>query len=133
MDKMKTIAVNAAVIAVIAIALLWGNTRYRQQEQFSQGEKALASGDYIAAIGGFEMAIHMYSPFSSLVEKSAERLWSIGENMERKGDLRRALISYRALRSSFYAIRGLSQPGGAWIARCDERIAGLVRQQQPAN
>ena len=75
MDRMKTIAVNAAVIAVISLLLLWGNTRYRQQSQYNLGEKALAAGDYISAIGGFEMAIHMYTPFSSLVEKSAERLW----------------------------------------------------------
>jgi hypothetical protein len=133
MERMKTIAINAAVVAVIALALLWGNTRYRQQQQFTLGEKALATRDYIGAIGGFEMAIHMHAPFSSLEEKSAQRLWAIGEELERKGDPRRALIAYRALRSSFYAIRGLSQPGSGWIVRCDERIAQLVRQIPPAS
>jgi hypothetical protein len=132
MDRFKTIAVNAAVIAVISLLLFWGNTRYRQQAQYELGVKALAAGDYIGAIGGFEMAIHMYTPFSSLVGESAQQLWHIGEELERQGDLRRALIAYRALRSSFYAVHGLTQPGADWIARCDERVAQLVWKLPPA-
>ena len=62
MEKAKTIAVNIAVITVIAITLLWGNTLYRQHVQFGKGEKALAAGDAMAAIAGFESAIHMYTP-----------------------------------------------------------------------
>jgi hypothetical protein len=126
MDRFKTIAVNVAVIAAISLLLLWGNTRYRQQSQYYLGERAMATGDYIAAIGGFEMAIHMYTPFSSLVGKSAQHLWNIGEELEQKGDLRRALVAYRALRSSFYAVHGLTRPGADWISRCDDRIAQLV-------
>ena len=132
MDRFKTIAVNAAVIAAVSLLLLWGNTRYRQQSQYDLGMKNLAAGDYIGAIGGFEMAIHMYTPFSSLVEKSAEQLWNIGEDLEKKGDLQRAVIAYRALRSSFYAVHGLTQPGADWIARCDEKIAQLVWRLPPA-
>lgn len=132
MDRLKTVAVNAAVVAAASLLLLWGNTCYRQHAQYNLGEKALAAGDYIGAIGGFEMAIHMYTPFSATVGRSAQQLWNIGEELEQKRDLRRALIAYRALRSSYYAVRGLSRPGTEWILRCDERIARLVQQMPQA-
>ena len=129
MEKAKTIAINIAAIAVLAIMLIWGNTWYRQWSQFNRGEKALAAGDYIAAIADYESAIHMYTPGSPLVERSAERLWGIAEGFERSGDLERALIAFRSLRSSFYAARGLYTPGKEWIARCDTKIDALVQIQ----
>jgi hypothetical protein len=64
------------------------------------------------------------------VERSAERLWGLGEALERKSDPTRALVAYRSLRSSFYAVRGLNSPGTTWIARCDDKIAALVKLQK---
>lgn len=129
MDKLKTIAINGVVIAVIAVLLIWGNTWHRQRTQFQRGEAALNAGDYITAIAGYESAIHMYTPGSSLVERAAKQLWTIGQASERAGDPTRALIAYRSLRSSFYAVRGLRTPGMGWIAMCDDKIALLVRAQ----
>ncbi len=127
MEKAKTIAVNMVVIAVIALLIIWGDTWYRQWRQLNKGEHALAANDVISAIAGYEAAIHMYTPGSPLVERAAARLWEIGRRCEASGDLERALIAYRALRSSFYAVRGLSQPGSEWIARCDAKIDELVK------
>lgn len=129
MDMFKTIAVNVLVIAVAAVLLIWGNTWQRQRTQFIRGETALAARDYIAAIAGYEAAIHMYTPGSSLVQEAAVKLWAIGEGLERAGDPTRALIAYRSLRSSFFAAQGLTTPGSEWIARCDDRIATLVKAQ----
>ena len=128
MERAKTIAVNIAVTAVIALGLIWGNTLYRQHTQFDKGEMALAAGDYITAIAGYESSIHMYTPGSGVVERAAEKLWSIGEHFEQTGDLDKALIAYRSLRSSFYAVRGVTAPGKEWISRCEARIAQLVQQ-----
>ncbi len=130
MEKLKTIAVNVATVALISLALIWGNTLYRQHVQFDKGEKGWAAGDFNAAVAGYESAIHMYTPGSSLVERSAKRLWELGEMAEQKGDLPRALIAYRSLRSSFYAVAGLYAPGQDWIKRCDARIAELLKRQQ---
>jgi len=130
---LKKIILNALIILLIGIALLWGNTLARQREQFSRGEQALSRADFVAAVAGYEAAIHMYTPWSSLVERSAVRLWSLGEEMERKGDGKRALIAYRSLRSSFYAVRGLTTPGTEWIARCDKKIAKLVAKRNDVN
>ena len=127
MEKVKTIAVNVAVAALVAVVLLWATTLYRQHVQFENGEQGLKNSNFPAAIAGYESAIHMYTPGSSLVEQSAQRLWEIGQILERQGDAPRALIAYRSLRSSFYAISWLYTPGKSWIERCDARIAVLVR------
>jgi hypothetical protein len=128
MEKAKTIVVNIAVVAIICAVLIWANTYYRQRTQFAKGEQAQARGDYIAAIAGYEAAIHMYTPGSSLIEKSAEKLWRMGENFERGGDPGRAIITYQALRSSFYAVRGFFIPGSEWISRCDGKLAELTKE-----
>jgi hypothetical protein len=126
MEKVKTIAVNVAAIAIISVVLLWGNALYRQHVQFDKAEKGVASGDFPAAVAGYEAAIHMYTPGSSIVPRSAQRLWDLGQMAEANRDAARALIAYRALRSSFYAVDGLISPGREWIERCDARIAVLV-------
>lgn len=131
-DRAKTITVNAVVVAVLAILLFSVSTQCRQWAQLKRGEKSLADRDYIQAIAGFESAIHMYTPFSPLVERSAVSLWNIGEILERQGDTEKALIAYRALRSSFYATHGLFRPGMEWIARCDRKISALAKPVQPA-
>ena len=130
MEKAKTIAVNLLVIALISIILVWANTWYRQWRQFNKGEEAMAGNQVIAAITGYESAIHMYTPFSPLVDRSAARLWEIARRCESEGDPERALIACRSLRSSFYAVRGLYQPGKEWIARCDVKIVELVKARE---
>ena len=130
-EKTRNIVLNLAVAGVISILLIWGNTQYRQWSQFNKGEQALAGGDYIAAIAGYEAAIHMYTPFSPLVNRSAERLWGLAQGLEKRGDITRALVAYRALRSSFYAVRGLYAPGKQWIDQCDARIALLIKVTTP--
>jgi hypothetical protein len=126
MDKAKTLVVNIVVIAILSFLLVWGNTLYRQWSQFNKGEAALAAHDTIAAIAGYGSAIHMYTPFSPLVERSAQRLWQITLSCEGNGDPERALVACRSLRSSFYSVRWLHQPGKEWIALCDAKIAELV-------
>ncbi len=129
-DKMKSIFVNGAAIAVICLFLFLAGTWWRMSAQFSLGEEALRKGDFPNAVAGFESAIHMYIPFHPAIEKAAAQLWMIGEQNERLGDIARALIAYRALRSSFYATHWLMTPGEAWIARCDKKISALVPLQR---
>lgn len=129
-DRIKAISVNAVVIALICLLLFFAGTWWRMQAQFNLGEAALRRGDFTGAVAGYESAIHMYIPFNQTIEKSAQQLWAIGENNERAGDINRALIAYRALRSSFYADRWLVTPGMEWIERCDKKITVLVPLQK---
>jgi hypothetical protein len=129
-DRIKTILVNAAVIVLICLLLFFAGTWWRMQAQFALGEAALQRGDFAGAVAGYESAIHMYIPFNGTIEIAAQKLWSIAENNERLGDVNRALIAYRSLRSSFYADRWLVTPGMEWIARCDKKIAALIPLQK---
>jgi hypothetical protein len=131
MEKVKTIAVNAAFIALLGIVLVWGVTLYRQHSQYEKGEQGVATGNYLVAVSGYESAIHMYTPLSPVVGRSAQKLWELGEMALKAGDQARALIAFRALRSSFYAVDGLYAPGQDWISKCDARIAQIVKAQQP--
>lgn len=129
-EKMKSILVNGAVIIVLCLLLFLAGTWWRMSAQFSLGQEALRRGDFPGAVAGFESALHMYIPFHPTIEKAAGQLWQIGESYERVGNVTRALIAYRALRSSFYAGHWLLTPGEEWIARCDKKIAALIPLQR---
>lgn len=129
-ERIASIAVNVAVIILVCLMLFFAGTWWRLHDQFVLGEDAFQRGDFAGAVAGYESAIHMYIPFSPAVEKSARRLWQIAETSERNGEINRALIAYRALRSSYYAAHWLVTPGREWIARCDARIAALVPLQK---
>lgn len=129
-ERITSIAVNAVVIVLVCLLLFFAGTWWRLQDQFALGEAAFRRGDFTGAVAGYESAIHMYIPFHPSIETAAQQLWVIGETTERQGDIKRALIAYRALRSSFYADRWLVTPGQEWIARCDAKIAALVPLQK---
>jgi hypothetical protein len=131
-DRTKTILVNALFITLLSIVLFAAATQFRQWAQYNRGEKALLARDHINAIAGFESAIHMYTPFSPYVERSANRLWIIGRDMESRGETEKALIAYRALRSAFYSTHGLTRPGMSWITLCDAKIKLLAKPVEPA-
>ncbi len=120
------------ITAVMAIILMAGATQYRQWVQYTRGQAAEATKNPIAAIAGYEAAIHMYTPGSPLVERSAQALWNLGLALETARDTERALIAYRALRSSFFAARSFFLPGQAWITRCNEKIVPLEQQLKQA-
>lgn len=131
---MKRIALSWLVVGFVCLLLLVANVWWRQKVQFDQGEAGLRTGNFMVALTGYESAIRMYLPFSSRVERSAQQIWQLAETAERAGDTDRALLAYRSLRSAFYAVRWLRQPGEAWIRRCDLKIAELAplrKGQQP--
>jgi hypothetical protein len=129
-ERIRIILINGAVITALCLLLFAAATWWRMQAQFSLAEDAYRRNDFTGAVAGYESAIHMYIPFNPIVERSARQLWNIGEANERQGDVNRALIAYRALRSSFYAVKWLKTPGTDWIARCDRKIAALVPLQR---
>ena len=129
-ERLKIIAINGAMIIIVSLLLFLGATWWRMQSQFTLGEEARGRGDFAGAVAGYESTIHMYIPFNPTIEKAARQLWGIAETNERLGDVNRALIAYRALRSSFYAVKWLRTPGMDWIARCDQKIAALVPLQR---
>ena len=128
-EQLKSIIANGIAILMVSLLLFFSSTLWRMNNQFNIGEAALSKGDFPGAVAGFESALHMYIPFHPTIEKAAGRLWQIGETNERLGDVNRALIAYRSLRSSFYAGHWLVTPGVEWIAKCDKKIAALIPLQ----
>ncbi len=118
--------ITMLIALLLSLALLTINVNYRQKAQYLAGVKGEKTGDFMVALTGYESAIRMYLPFSSRVERSAARIWALGEAAERRGDVDQALAAYRSLRSAFYGTRWLRQPGADWISRCDTKIAALV-------
>ena len=128
-ERLKSIIANGLVIILLSLLMFFAGTWWRMSSQFSLGEAALGRGDFTGAVARFESALHMYIPYNPTIEKAAERLWQIGETNERLGDVTRALIAYRSLRSSFYADHWLVTPGTTWIEKCDKKIAALIPLQ----
>ncbi len=128
-EQIKSIIANSFIIIIISILLLFASTWWRMNSQFNRGEEALRKGDFAGAVAGFESALHMYIPYHPTIENAAKKLWNIGESNERIGDVNRALIAYRSLRSSFYADHWLVTPGKSWINKCDKKITSLIPQQ----
>lgn len=128
-ERVKIILVNGVVIIACCLLLFVAGTWWRMHTQFALGEEAFRKGDFSGAVAGYESALHMYIPGHPAMERAARQLWTIGETNERQGDINRALIAYRALRSSFYAATGLTTPGQEWIVRCDRKIAALAPLQ----
>ncbi len=128
-ERIKIILVNGVVMALVCLLLFVAGAWWRMRSQLNLGEEAFRRGDFSGAVAGYEAALHMYLPGHPAIDKAARRLWGMGESNERQGDLNRALIAYRALRSSCYAVRWLRQPGQEWIARCDRKIAALAPLQ----
>lgn len=128
-EQLKSIIANGAVIILISLLFFLAGTWWRMSTQFNLGEAAFKRGDFAAAVAAYDATLHMYIPYHPVIEKAAERLWQIGETNERLGDINRALIAYRSLRSSFYAAHWLVTPGTGWIEKCDKKIAALIPMQ----
>jgi len=125
-ERVKGILINGAVIIVLSLMLFAAGTWWRMRTQYALGQEAFQRGDFTGAVAGYESAIHMYIPYHPTIELAARQLWAVAETNEHQGDIHRALIAYRALRSSFYATQWLITPGQEWIARCDKKINALA-------
>jgi hypothetical protein len=117
--------IRGCIILGVFFSLVALKMVYMQREHFTRAEKYYASLDWKLAIRQYDETMHFYTPWSPYITKSAERLWQIGELFEKEGKPDWALISYSAIRSSFYASRSLYTPHKDWIAKCDEKIADL--------
>lgn len=131
-NNKKRTALVILLMVFITFALIWLETYKRQREQFQLAEKHFQENKFHRAIQYYDATIHMYTPWSSRVKISAEKLWEIGKMYESKKEYDMALNAYRSLRSSFYAVRWLVQPYKEWIDRCDIAIARVVGIQETA-
>ena len=124
--KVLYVALQVAAVGLIMFFMVWGRAYYSQRQFYNEGEAALKAKNYKEAITGYEWAIRMYTPFSGNVEDACEKLWQIGNEYEKMARPDWALIAYRSLRSSIYAIESLYSPYAEWIPKTDEKIAQML-------
>lgn len=129
-ESIKKNIITALIIGSIMLLMVVIKVYYRSMTEFNIGEEAFKKQEINEAITHFERSIHWYTPFNRYVAGSAERLWEIGENAEKQKDTKLALLAYRSLRSSFYAVRSFYTPYKEWINKCDEKISSLVAAQE---
>jgi len=118
------------LLIAVFLALTWARAFYGSMRDYGTGEEMLKKKEVIRAVTFFDRSIHWYTPLNPYVEKSAQRLWEIGEEAEKQGDLTMALIAFRTIRGGFYAASHFTTPGKDWIERSEQRIAQLVVKQE---
>jgi hypothetical protein len=114
------------------LLIVWGRVYSGSYQSYREGMVHLENRERVRAITYFDRSIHWYTPFNPWVQKSAERLWEIGQAAEKEGDTRLALIAYRTIRRGFFAARSVYQPGKNWIRRSEVQIERLVRAESGA-
>ena len=113
-------------LVIIGFLLLWARAFHGSMKAYEKGEAFFQESDYVRAVTFFDRSIRWYTPFNPYVYKSADRLWQIGSQAERKGNIRLALIAVRTIRQAFRAAQNLYTPGKDWIQKCDTRIEQLL-------
>ena len=122
---LKKYLVKGLIIIVLFLLIVSGRMIYLQRSHFMTAEKYYSESNWKLAIREYDIAMHFYTPWSPYIEKSAAKLWQIGEMFEKQDKPDWANIAYSSIRSSFYASRSLYTPGKSWISKCDDKIADL--------
>lgn len=130
--KYKYIKITCMILGLFAMVfiMVWFRAFYGSMKAYHEGETYLKEHQYIKAITFFDRSIHWYTPFNPYVQKSAERLWEIGNHAEGQGDIKLALIAFRTIRRGFYAASSFITPGKSWIEKCDLKISSLVMMDE---
>ncbi len=118
------------LVILVFLFLTWVRAFYGSMKAYRTGEEMLEQKQLIRAITYFDRSIHWYTPFNPYVEKSARRLWEIGEQAKKDGDVKMALIAFRAIRGGFYSASHFTTPGKDWIEKSETMITALVLKEE---
>jgi hypothetical protein len=116
---------TVVMVVVVFLAMVWMRAFYGSMKAYKEGEKYFEQNQLVSAITFFDRSIHWYTPYNPYVEKSANKLWEIGERGQRDGDIKLALIAFRAIRGGFYSARSFYTPGENWIRMSEQKIQEL--------
>ena len=119
-------ALRIVVLLVAFVVILYAKVSYNASQDFALGEDAYTHGEYKRAITHYERTIKWYTPLSSAVQRSVERLWQLGTEAEARGEISLALEAYQTLRSSLYTVQSFYIPYQSWIPKSEARIAPLL-------
>jgi hypothetical protein len=126
-NRVSGVIVKTLAFALLLLVILWVRVFYGSMQDYGRGETLLKENQIIRAITYFDRSLHWYAPLNPYVQKSAQRLWEIGDRAERDGDLKLAFIAFSTIRSGFYGSSHFVVPGKQWIERSESRIRSLTR------
>jgi hypothetical protein len=129
-EKALRILRTIVLIVVVFLAMVWMRAFYGSMKAYEEGEKYLEMDQFVQAITFFDRSIHWYTPYNPYVEKSAKRLWEVGERSRQDGDIKLALIALRAIRGGFYSARSFYTPGKNWIRMSEKKIHELEKMEK---
>ena len=129
--KNKSTRVLCLILGLVAVVfiMVWARAFYGSVKDYQKGEIYLKGQHYIKAVTFFDRSIRWYTPFNPYIQKSAQRLWEIGNHAEQEGDVKLALIAFRTIRRGFYAAGSFITPGKSWIEKCDLKISELMAME----
>jgi hypothetical protein len=127
--RVSNVILKAASVVLFLLLVLWLRAFYGSMEDYRSGEPLLAENQTVRAITYFDRALHWYAPLNPYVEKAALKLWEIGEQAEKAGDKRLAVIAYESIRNGFHGATHFVTPGKNWIRKADSKLASLNRGQ----
>jgi hypothetical protein len=127
--RVSIVILKAASVALLLLLVLWLRVFYGSMQDYKTGEALLKETQTVRAITYFDRALHWYAPLNPYVEKAALKLWEIGEQAEKAGDKRLAVIAYESIRNGFHGATHFVTPGKDWIRKADSKLASLNRGQ----
>ena len=111
----------ALVLAVLVVVTV--HVRSLGAEAVAESDKALGSGDMVAAIARARDAAMTVAPFCPYPEQGYARLVAIAEGAETRGNLEQATLAWRAVWTAVRSTRSEQRQA----ARLDEAGRALVR------
>lgn len=128
--RISSLIVKTVSFACLLLFMLWARVFYGSMEDYKTGEALLKENQTVRAITYFDRSLHWYAPLNPYVQKSAQKLWEIGDQAERAGDVKLAFIAFSTIRSGFYGSSHFIVPGQQWIEKSESRMRNLVRLEE---
>lgn len=119
-----------AVIGVVSATAFRASLDARRATE--RAALARARGDRVGEIVELGRVIRSLPLDHSRPEQAASALVEIAGRAEREGDLGLAREAWRELRSAWFAVRGLSDPGRSWIERAAAELTRLGAAREAA-
>lgn len=107
----------------LCLAALVARVLLESRAALREGQDHIARGDIDRGVTSLRRAAHLYLPGSPYVSDAYDALESIARQSETRGQGERALLAWRAVRSSALATRWITVPYADRLARANRHIA----------
>lgn len=122
MNNRIKIALTVIGVIIIVFIMIFLETSHRAGESYKEAEKSYQQGDYDMAIVWYGTVIRFYTPGSKLVARAKDKLFEIGELLEKRGDYKKASESYGEVVHGIYAVRSFYTPHKDWQDEASRRV-----------